>query len=127
MILTLFQCLTVAGALHYTDKAWTPRSRLVQCHAAKIEGNIAQVFVHSVAFEADVQSLRVAMEEKFGAVSEVWLPSDEVAKKNRGYGKVTFDDSASMRMALEAGTLQLAGRNLRIVESKVRTKSAASD
>ena len=108
----LFQILTVAGALHFADKARTPRSSLVRCHAARRGGSSAQVFVRNVAFDADVQSLRAAMEEKFGPVSDVWLPSDEVTNKNRGYGKVSFDDSASMRMALRAGTLQLAGRRI---------------
>jgi hypothetical protein len=97
LIVTLF--LTVSGALHYADKLRAPRSSLVRCHAAKREESSAQVFVRNVAFEADVQSLRAAMEETFGPVSDVWLPSDEVANKNRGYGIVTFDDSVSMRMA----------------------------
>ena len=125
LLLALFQCLTVAGFLHKANNARAPRSSLIRCRATKRGGSSAQVFVRNVAFEADVQSLRVAMEEKFGPVNDVWLPSDEVANRNRGYGKVTFDDLASMRMALEAGTLWLSGRQLKVVESKGRT--AAND
>ena len=121
LILALFRCLTVAGALHSVDKSRTPRSSLVRCHAASRRASSAQVFVRNVAFDADVQSLRAAMEKKFGPVSDVWLPRHEDTNKNRGYGKVTFDDSVSMGMALEAGTLRLIGRDLQIVESKVRT------
>ena len=57
------------------------------------------------------------MEDAFGPVADVWLPASETeANKIRGYGKVTFGDSASTRKALEAGTLRVMGRNLQIIE-----------
>ena len=66
------------------------------------------------------------MEDTFGHVNEVWLPSDG-GKKNRGYGKVTFDDPGSKRTALHVGTLWLMGRNMQVLESKVNSNPVARD
>ena len=85
------------------------------------------MFVRKVAREADAQSLRTAMEEAFGRVTDVWLPaSDDAADQHRGYGAVSFHDSASMRTALEAGTLPVMGRNLQILESKAAKRAATN-
>ena len=80
--------------------------------------------MRKVAPAADAEMLRTAMEEEFGRVTSVWLPPrDKAANQNQGYGTVTFDDSASMQMALEAGTLVVMGKSMQISES---TRASAS-
>ena len=124
----LLRCLVVAGAFCAADgfRVLASRSRsLVQCHAGAKQGggggrSAAQqtVFVRNVAFDADAQSLRTAMEDAFGPVANVWLPMNEnAANQNKGYGKVTFGDSASTGTALEAGGVEVNGRKIKIIES----------
>ena len=121
----LSRCLVVvvSGALLLCADGFRVRSRLVRFHSSNRRGvvrcAVPQVFVRKAADGADAALLRTAMEESFGRVSDVWLPrSDDDASRHRGYGTVTFDDSASMRTALEAGTIQLMGKSLLIIESK---------
>jgi len=112
--------LVVAGCLVCADGFRVlSRSRLVSSNrrGVVVVSAVPQVFVRKVAPGADAESLRTAMEEEFGRVAGVWLPRRDNDADHQGYGTVTFDDSASMRMALEAGTLRVMGKHLQISES----------
>ena len=112
--------LAVAGGLVCADGfRVSSQSRLVSSNRrGVVRSAVPQVFVRKVAPAADAEMLRTAMEEEFGRVTSVWLPPrDNAANHNQGYGTVTFDDSASMQMAVEVGTLVVMGKSLQISES----------
>ena len=97
----MFRYLGIAGALLSSAHGYRayghrmPRTLLFASHRGG--ESKPQVFVRNVA-HTDAQSLRTAMEETFGHVTEVWLPTSSDGTRMT-YGAVTFRDSASMTTA----------------------------
>ena len=95
----MFRYLGIAGAFFlssaYGYRAYEYRVPRTLLFTSLRDGESKpQVFVRNVT-HIDAQSLRKAMEETFGHVTEVWLPNDDKGERMT-YGAVTFRDSASM-------------------------------
>jgi RNA recognition motif-containing protein len=57
---------------------------------------------------------------KFGSVKSVKIIFDRETGRSKGFGFVTFDNSASMQAAIELHGTELHGRTLNINEAKPR-------
>ena len=68
----------------------------------------------NLSYEIDTDQLRKFF-EKWGPVSDCFLPQDRTTQKPRGFGFVTFRDAADAKLAVaQADGTELDGRQLRV-------------
>ena len=74
----------------------------------------SRLFVGNLSFDLDTDQLRKFF-EKWGPVSDCFLPQDRTTQKPRGFGFVTFRDAADAKLAVaQADGTELDGRQLRV-------------
>ncbi len=74
----------------------------------------SRLFVGNLSYEIDTNQLRKFF-EKWGPVSDCFLPQDRATQKPRGFGFVTFRDAADAKLAVaQADGTELDGRQLRV-------------
>jgi smad nuclear-interacting protein 1 len=74
----------------------------------------SRLFVGNLSYEIDTDQLRKFF-EKWGPVSDCFLPQDRTTQKPRGFGFVTFRDAADAKLAVaQADGTELDGRQLRV-------------
>ena len=74
----------------------------------------SRLFVGNLSFDLDADQLRKFF-EKWGPVSDCFLPQDRTTGKPRGFGFVTFRDAADAKLAVsQADGTELDGRQLRV-------------
>ncbi len=79
-----------------------------------------RVFVGGLAWATDDESLRQAFEE-FGEVTDAKVIQDRDTGRSRGFGFVSFADSAAMNAALQKmDGAELDGRTIRVNEAQDR-------
>ena len=68
----------------------------------------------NLSFDLDTDQLRKFF-EKWGPISDCFLPQDRTTQKPRGFGFVTFRDAADAKLAVsQADGTELDGRQLRV-------------
>ena len=74
----------------------------------------SRLFVGNLSFDLDTDQLRKFF-EKWGPISDCFLPQDRTTQKPRGFGFVTFRDAADAKLAVaQADGMELDGRQLRV-------------
>jgi len=74
----------------------------------------SRLFVGNLSFDLDTDQLRKFF-EKWGPISDCFLPQDRTTQKPRGFGFVTFRDAADAKLAVQqADGTELDGRQLRV-------------
>lgn len=76
-----------------------------------------KVFCGGLAWATDDVGLQMAMTE-FGTVKEAKVITDRDTGKSRGFGFVTFENEADAQTAVQAGSIQLDGRSVRIDQAE---------
>ena len=85
-----------------------------------------KVFCGGLAWATDEVGLQMAMTE-FGTVKEAKVVTDRETGKSRGFGFVTFEDENDAQQAVQAGTIQLDGRAVRIDEANDKPRGGGGD
>ena len=102
--------------------AWVrPQKAPRQARAVRAAASANSVFVRNIAWRADAQLLREALERHFGMVSHVYLPrrpDDPTA--HRGFAFVTFasPEAAEVALSQQERPPMLLGRPLRCAPNK---------
>ena len=76
-----------------------------------------KVFCGGLAWGTDDTGLQMAMTE-FGVVREAKVITDRDTGRSKGFGFVTFEDAESAQAAVDAGSINLDGRTVRIDAAK---------
>lgn len=83
-----------------------------------------KLFVGGLSWDTTEDSLRSTF-SRFGQLSEVTVISDRETGRSRGFGFVTFDDSAAGRSAMaELNGTSLDGRSIVVNEARERAPRA---
>jgi len=80
----------------------------------------AKLFVGSLSYDADENDLRDVF-EKYGNVSEVFIPTDRETGKKRGFGFVQFETAEDAQAAIDgANGAEICGREVNVNIAKPR-------
>jgi RNA recognition motif-containing protein len=116
----------MGGAISYaaTTGGQSPRQR-EPSHRNRKESTItSRVFVGNLSFDSTQGELENMFSE-VGRVVEVFLPSDRVTGRPRGFAFVEFADSAAAGEAIRRfNEREFKGRNLRVTEAEERQPRA---
>jgi len=93
---------------------------------ARQEANDRRLFVHSLAWKTDDESLRNAFRE-YGDLVEAVVIRDKKTGKSKGYGFVTFKHAESARSALMSPTKTIDGRKTRCNYASTRDTKLYAD
>jgi RNA recognition motif-containing protein len=93
---------------------------------ARQEANDRRLFVHSLAWKTDDESLRNAFRE-FGELVEAVVIRDKKSGKSKGYGFVTFKHAESARAALSNPSKMIDSRKTRCNYASSRDTKLYSD
>jgi cold-inducible RNA-binding protein len=83
-----------------------------------------RLFVGSLSWDTDDNGLRSAF-ERYGTVDDAKVMTDRETGRSRGFGFVTFSDSATAQSAMQQmNGAQLDGRTLAVSEAQERAPRA---
>ncbi len=99
----------------------SPAAGLGRCSIDVKEDIIsAKVFVGNLSYETSQTDLETLFSE-VGPVVEVFLPTDRMTERPRGFAFVEFSDAEAVSTAIEKlDGAELHGRNLRVSEARDR-------
>lgn len=84
-----------------------------------------KMYVGNLSFDASETDLRELF-ERFGGVTEVFVPTDRESGRPRGFAFVSMDSSASMNAAISGlNGKDFLGRNLNVNEARPREERPA--
>ena len=85
--------------------------------AASKADDTNKIFVGNLALTVDSRTLRAKFDEKFGGVAKAQVIWDQAANASRGFGFVTFTDTALYEKALlETIGFEIGGRPVNITQ-----------
>jgi RNA recognition motif-containing protein len=81
-----------------------------------------RLFIGGLSWDTDDHGLRAAF-ERFGQLDDVKVITDRETGRSRGFGFVTFSDSANAQQAMnEMNGAELDGRTLNVNEAQERSR-----
>ncbi|MDG1990535.1 MAG: RNA-binding protein [Dehalococcoidia bacterium] len=78
---------------------------------------IMNIYVGNIPFRATQEELEKVFGEH-GDVTSVFLPTDRVSGRPRGFGFVEMDDDGGKKAIQELDGFEMDGRNLRVNEAR---------
>ena len=75
------------------------------------------IYVGNISFRATQEELEKVFGEH-GDVTSVFLPTDRVSGRPRGFGFVEMDDDGGKKAIQELDGFEMDGRNLRVNEAR---------
>ncbi|CAD8182918.1 unnamed protein product [Paramecium pentaurelia] len=88
----------------------------------KKKDHIKTAFVGNLPFDIEEEEVRKAFEEAFGQINYVRVIKDPYRHVGKGFGYVSFNEFQSLKKALQAQTIEIKGREVRIKKAAETTK-----
>ncbi|CAD8101819.1 unnamed protein product [Paramecium primaurelia] len=88
----------------------------------KKKDHIKTAFVGNLPFDIEEEEVRKAFEEAFGQINYVRVIKDPYKHVGKGFGYVSFNEFQSLKKALQAQTIEIKGREVRIKKAAETTK-----
>ncbi|CAD8206408.1 unnamed protein product [Paramecium octaurelia] len=93
----------------------------------KKKDHIKTAFVGNLPFDIEEEEVRKAFEEAFGEINYVRVIKDPQRHVGKGFGYVCFNEFLSLKKALQAQTIEIKGREVRIKKAAETTKREAKE
>lgn len=85
--------------------------------------HLRTAFVGNLPFDIEEEEVREAFQQ-FGEIAYVRVIKDPYNHKGKGFGYVSFKEFGSLKRALQAETVQVKDREVRIKKASEQTKTA---